>query len=81
LPAATPVPLYVPPAGVPPASAKGASVAQTAASALCVTVGKALTVLVIPEVVAVQPAAFVAVQVTICPVVNALVVNVLEAPD
>jgi hypothetical protein len=31
------------------------------------TTGKALTVLVIPDVVAVQPAAFVAVQVTICP--------------
>ena len=44
VPLVTPLPLYVPPAGLPPVSAKGASVVQTGFNVAIVTVGSGLTV-------------------------------------
>ena len=44
VPLVTPLPLYVPPAGLPPVSANGASVAQTGLNDAIVTVGSGLTV-------------------------------------
>ena len=47
LPAVTPVPEYVPPAGKPPERAKSAASTHTFANAASVTTGKAFTVIVL----------------------------------